>query len=123
MEIWPAYIHMHLQSCVRQGFPCAKTILPAGIHALVAGMHGCGVNTPSAAAVAAATCGFANDVHIPKGAIFAIGAASVIVAVGFPSLKTKGAFVAIKVDGAVPKVHMICAPLLTSILKTLPSFP
>jgi hypothetical protein len=32
-----------------------------------------GVNTPSAAAVAEATAGFAREVHIPKGRIFAIG--------------------------------------------------
>ena len=113
MEIWPAYIHMHLQSCVRQGFPCAKTILPAGIHALVAGMHGCGVNTPSAAAVAAATCGFANDEHIPKGLILIIDFASVKVATGLPLIWIIGALVAFNTDGVVPNEHATVAPLFT----------
>ena len=36
-----------------------------------AGMQGCGVRTPSAAAVAAATWGLAIDVHNPKGPTFA----------------------------------------------------
>jgi hypothetical protein len=36
-------------------------------------MQGIGVKTPSAAAVAAATVGFANDVHMPKGIMLTIG--------------------------------------------------
>jgi hypothetical protein len=36
-------------------------------------MHGIGVNTPMAAAVAAATAGFAGDMHMPNGVMFAIG--------------------------------------------------
>ena len=40
---------------------------------VVAGTHGCGVKTPSAAAVAAATCGFAGDWHMPNGMILVIG--------------------------------------------------
>ena len=48
----------------------------------MAGMHGCGVSTPRAADVAAATCGFASDVHIPKVAMFVIGTMSWIVATG-----------------------------------------
>ena len=45
-----------------------------GTHgAEVAGMHGMGVNTPIAAAVAAATAGFAGDMHMPNGMMFAIG--------------------------------------------------
>jgi hypothetical protein len=39
----------------------------------VTGTQGIGVKTPSAAAVAAATVGFASDWHIPKGGMFAIG--------------------------------------------------
>ena len=40
---------------------------------VVCGMQGYGVRTPSAAAVAAATCGFARDVHIPNGCMFDFG--------------------------------------------------
>ncbi|EDX82857.1 hypothetical protein S7335_35 [Synechococcus sp. PCC 7335] len=38
------------------------------------GMHGIGVSTPSAAAVAVATVGLANELHTPKGGILAMGA-------------------------------------------------
>jgi hypothetical protein len=36
-------------------------------------MHGMGVSTPKAAAVAAATEGFAGDMHMPKGMMFTKG--------------------------------------------------
>jgi hypothetical protein len=36
-------------------------------------MQGMGVRTPIAAAVAAATIGFAGDMHMPNGIIFTIG--------------------------------------------------
>ena len=39
-------------------------------------VQGCGVNTPRAAAVAAATAGFASDEHIPKLARFVPGCTS-----------------------------------------------
>ena len=42
--------------------------------AAVAGTHGIGVSTPSAAAVAAATVGFAGDEHMPKGMMLTSGA-------------------------------------------------
>ena len=36
-------------------------------------MQGIGVSTPRAAAVAAATVGFAIELHIPNGMMFTIG--------------------------------------------------
>jgi hypothetical protein len=45
-------------------------------------MHGIGVKTPSAAAVAAATAGLAGDEHIPKVARLTIGLLSRMVAAG-----------------------------------------
>jgi hypothetical protein len=36
-------------------------------------MHGIGVSTPNAAAVAAATAGFVGVMHIPKGWTLTIG--------------------------------------------------
>jgi hypothetical protein len=36
-------------------------------------MHGIGVRTPMAAEVAAATVGFASDIHTPKGMMLVIG--------------------------------------------------
>jgi hypothetical protein len=42
----------------------------------VAGMQGVGVNTPKAAAVAAAVVGLPSDIHSPHGEMLAIGAES-----------------------------------------------
>lgn len=39
----------------------------------VTGMHGIGVSTPSAAAVADATAGLASEVHIPNGRMLMTG--------------------------------------------------
>ena len=85
MEITPPYMHIHVHSLDRHGLPPAnlEALLP-GIHAVVAGMQGCGVSTPSAAAVAAATIGFAGFLHIPIVGMFTSGAASWIVATGLP---------------------------------------
>jgi hypothetical protein len=76
-------------------------------------MHGCGVRTPSAAAVAAATWGLAILMHIPKVGMFDIGAKSMIVAAGMPAAVTVGALVATRLAGAAPIVHDIMAPLTT----------
>ncbi|MNG34964.1 hypothetical protein D3C84_1215890 [compost metagenome] len=54
--------------------PSNKVGGPPGIHGVaVAGMHGIGVSTPSAAAVAAATVGLARLVHMPKVLTFTNG--------------------------------------------------
>jgi hypothetical protein len=76
---------MHWQVSFRTAAPLATaTVSEPGVHgALVAGMHGCGVRTPLAAAVAAATWGFAGDWHMPKGAMFTCGSVSCTVAAGF----------------------------------------
>jgi hypothetical protein len=76
-------------------------------------MHGIGVSTPKAAAVAAATVGFAGDEHIPKGGIFIIGLLSIIFAAGL--LPTSSLFLGstIKLLGATPKLHIIEAPIVT----------
>jgi hypothetical protein len=46
---------------------------PGDQGAAVAGMQGCGVKVPEAAAVAAATIGLAGLWHMPKGAMFISG--------------------------------------------------
>ena len=59
----------------------AITVDEPGVHgATVLGTQGWGVNTPCAAAVAAATCGLLGVVHMPNGAMLTIGALSIIVA-------------------------------------------
>jgi hypothetical protein len=69
-------------------------------------MQGCGVRTPKAAAVAAATVGFDTVVHMPQGEIEDIGATSMIVAAGLPPAMTVACDVTFRVPGAVPKLHM-----------------
>jgi hypothetical protein len=87
----------------------------------VAGMHGIGVRTPNAAAVALATVGFERLVHIPKGIILTMGLLSMIFA--------SGAFVIVlfsgnilSTEGAIPKEHMHCAPEQIAKAITQPSF-
>jgi hypothetical protein len=57
--------------------PAIVTLVEPGVHgAEVAGRQGCGVRTPAAAAVAAATCGLSGEEHIPKDAMFTSGSVS-----------------------------------------------
>lgn len=72
--ITPPQLHMHLHVLFTAGFPPTNTVGDPGAQgAAVTGTQGIGVKTPNAAAVAAATCGFAMEVHIPKGMILTIG--------------------------------------------------
>jgi hypothetical protein len=74
IEIVPDQLHEHVESLVRAGWFPIKVLDAPGDHgAVVIGMHGIGVSTPSAAAVAAATIGFAVDWHIPNGRILTMG--------------------------------------------------
>ena len=74
------------------------------------GIHGIGVNTPIAAAVADATDGLDIDIHIPNGAMLTIGLLSIIVAAGGPPALTMPTGRTFNADGAAPNVHIICAP-------------
>src|ERR1700754_4216181 len=51
-------------------------------------MHGPGVGTPSAAAVAAAVAGLACDMHGPKGLMLTIGTWSLMLAAGWCAVLT-----------------------------------
>src|SRR5712672_2196068 len=85
MEMTP--VHMHMEELLRAGCLPIKTVGDPGVHgAVVAGMHGIGVNTPSAAAVAEATVGFAMDMHIPKVGMLVMGTISMMVAAGVPAM-------------------------------------
>jgi len=56
------------------GLPFIRTLILAPIQGtVVLGMQGIGCSLPLDAAVAAATMGFANDLHCPKDFIFTIG--------------------------------------------------
>lgn len=68
-------MHMHFELLFKAGKLLIKTVGEPGTQgATVAGIQGMGVSTPRAAAVAAATMGLANEVHMPKGEILAMGA-------------------------------------------------
>ena len=72
--ITPAHMHIKVEVLSSVGMFPSITVGAPGTHgATVAGMHGMGVSTPIAAAVAAATIGFAGDMHIPNGMMLVMG--------------------------------------------------
>jgi hypothetical protein len=74
IDITPAHVHMHFDVLLSAGiFPISTVGEPGAQGAGITGMHGIGVSTPSAAEVAAATAGFARDMHIPNGGMFTMG--------------------------------------------------
>jgi len=66
-----------------------------------------------AAAVAAITAGFEGDEHIPKEAMFVIGAKSVMFSMGLPDKNVFLEGFAIRGHGVVPKVQLIIAEEVT----------
>ena len=89
MDIEPAHAHMTVEEAVSAGLlPIITVGLPGAHGAAITGIHGTGVRTPSAAAVADCTCGFAMLLHIPNGIIFTLGLLSIIVAAGLEQPNT-----------------------------------
>jgi hypothetical protein len=92
------------------------TFMAPGVHgAVVIGTQGAGVNTPSFAAVAAATTGFDGVPHIPNVGMLAIGtnawmlAAGVSQVTGVPvGMTDSGTGI-----GGIAIEHEIIAPVLT----------
>jgi len=65
MLIIPVQLHMHFDVLSSIGCPPSITVGAPGTQGVeVTGMHGIGVSTPNAAAVAAATAGFDRQRHI-----------------------------------------------------------
>ena len=108
----PPQLHMHFDASVAAGMPMTVCVVEPGAQgAAVTGIQGCGVNTPAAAAVADATCGFARLLHIPNGGMFVKGAIWSIVRTGwFTLLAVPG--LAMSVAGAVPKLHWQVVPVV-----------
>jgi hypothetical protein len=77
------------------------------------GMHGMGVSTPIAAAVAVATWGLAMDVHMANGMMLTIGMLSIMVAAGKFEVITSLSGNTCMELGAVPKLHCKTAVLQT----------
>lgn len=114
---------MHLHVLFNAGFPPTKTVGDPGAQgADITGVQGIGVKTPIAADVAADTCGFAMDVHIPKGIIFVIGMLSMIDAAGILLHITLAFGRTLSTEGAIPKLHISCAPEVT-IIATINLLP
>ena len=104
---------MHFEVLLRAGIPPIIHVGEPGTHGAVTGMHGMGVSTPKAAAVAAATAGLAIDIQTPKGGMLVIGTQSMILAAGVPAMVLLIGSTA-RTEGATPKEHIIIAPAVTS---------
>lgn len=110
----PPQLHMHCEELFKAGLlPIITVGEPGAQGAAITGMQGIGVNTPSAAAVAAATIGLASDWHIPNGGMFSMGMLSKIVAAGLFSIMTIAWGITFRVLGATPNEHIIM-PVLTT---------
>jgi hypothetical protein len=105
---------MHFDVLLSAGMFATSTVgLPGAQGAAVTGTHGIGVRAPKAAAVAAATVGFAIDWHMPNGKMLTIGLLSMMLAIGI-AVKTRLAGSTINELGATPNVHCSMAPPHTS---------
>src|SRR5689334_1237656 len=106
----PPHMQVQVETLSNAGiFPSITVAAPGAHGATVAGMQGMGVSTPSAAAVADATVGFATDMHMPKVGIFTIGLLSMMLAAGAPIL-VRFSGKTLRALGATPKVHIIIEP-------------
>lgn len=114
MLIQPPQQHMSLLSLLSAGMLPINTVgLPAAQGATVMGMHGMGVSTPKAAAVADATMGLAMLLQTPNGGMLSIGTWSMMLAAGMlTSTLLTGS--TCKVEGAAPKVQLSMALPVTS---------
>jgi hypothetical protein len=113
-------MQLQVHVLVRAGIPLMVTDTAPGAHgATVAGTHGIGVSTPSAAEVADATTGLLTVVHMPKVGMFVSGTMSMMVAAG-RLLAVTPIGVALKGAGLTPKEQVIIAPVTTSSPKVPP---
>lgn len=113
MLMTPPQAHMSLQELSNAGMFVMSTVGPPGTQgAGSTGLQGMGVGTPIAAAVAAITIGFIGEVHMPKGGTFSMGTLSVITPATMLLVNT-GLGVALKIEGATPKLHIMVALVQT----------
>src|ERR1700734_2265104 len=109
-------MHISCEVLSSVGISASITVGAPGTHgATVAGMHGIGVSTPRAAAVAGATLGFAGDMHLPNGMMLTIGMLSIMLASGISLVNTLLVGSTTSELGAMPKLHIIVAPIQTCI--------
>src|SRR5271169_1278782 len=112
----PAHIHISVEVLSSVGISASNTVGAPGTQgATVMGMQGIGVNTPIAAAVAAATIGLAGDMHMPNVMMLTIGIKSMMLASGISSVNTMLVGRTTSELGIIPMVHIIIAPMQTCI--------
>jgi hypothetical protein len=105
-------VHIHVEVLSSAGTSLIVTFSDPGAQGLaITGIHGWGVSTPIAALVAAATWGFAGDIHIPKVGMLAIEM-SVTTPAGVPPCTVTP--VAENVAGIAPIVQVSIPPVTTS---------
>jgi hypothetical protein len=112
--ITPPYTQLHFDVEVSAGKFATITVGAPGTHgATVVGVHGPGVNTPSAAAVSEAVAGLVNDMHTPNIGMFMNGLLSMMFAIGFDSASTL--FIGVTMIGAgdAPNEHIRLSPITT----------
>jgi hypothetical protein len=115
--ITPPHVHIAVQPECRAGCPSIMTLVAPGVHGdVVTGTQGAGENTPSLAAVAAATAGLDIAPHIPNVGILTIGANAWMFAAGVSQVTGVpiGTTVSGTGTGGIAIEHEIIAPLLTS---------
>src|SRR5664279_3208202 len=110
----PPHMHIKVEESSSAGMLASITVgAPGAQGAVVAGMQGIGVSTPSAAAVAAATTGFDGLWHMPNGMMLTIGLLSMMLAAGTYEVITLLTGSTTSELGATPKVHCSAAPMHT----------
>jgi hypothetical protein len=108
----PPHAQLHIDPAVSALLPpIVVRNAPGSQVPTIVGTQGIGVSTPSAAAVAAATVGFARLEHMPNGGTLTPGAVSVTTAAGRPSIVTREMGSETSEDGARPNVHWSIAPV------------
>lgn len=120
----PPYAQVKQEARFRIGALASITVGEPGTHGdEMIGMQGIGVMTPIAAAVAAATAGFAKDWHTPNGRILTMDLESRLFATAAPAINTLFCGSTSREDGCIPKLHDRLAPLHTHHSNRMPSFP
>src|ERR1700739_2128360 len=110
----PPQMHINWEVLSSVGMLASSTVAAPGTQgAGVFGIQGMGVNTPRAAAVAAATVGVVGDMHMPKGMILVRGMWSMMFASGTSLVKPLLVGSTTRELGAMPNVHIIIAPIHT----------
>ncbi len=113
----PPHMHIAVHPVCSAGCPLTVTLAAPGVHGdVVAGTHGAGVNTPSLAAVAAATTGLDIVPHVPNVGMLTIGANAWMFAASVPAVT--GVPIGTTVNGTgtggIAIEQLTMAPVLTS---------